>query len=123
MTASAYDPLGDLPSAPLVVAAIQATPSPGDVAGNATLAARLVEQAAEAGAALAILPELFLSAYHPPTLLDSAVMAVIALSDDGSLAVAGRSGGGAGVWSLPSGSRRLAIESANPVTAIIGVEL
>jgi WD40 repeat protein len=63
---------------------------------------------------------LFFSAFdnHPPTLLDSAVMAVIALSDDGSLAVAGRSGGGAGVWSLPSGSRRLAIESANPVTAL-----
>src|SRR6185436_7357294 len=59
----------DLPSAPLVVAAIQATPSPGDVSGNAALAARLVEQAATAGAALAVLPELFLPAYHPPTLL------------------------------------------------------
>jgi 5-aminopentanamidase len=69
VTASALDAPGDLPSAPLVVAAIQATPTPGDVAGNAALAARLVAQAAEAGARLAVLPELFLPAYHPPTLL------------------------------------------------------
>jgi 5-aminopentanamidase len=56
------------PPAPLAVAAIQATPVPGDVGGNAALAARLVESAAARGARLAVLPELFLCAYHPPTL-------------------------------------------------------
>jgi len=53
---------------PLTVAAVQADPVPGAVAGNAATAARLVGQAADAGAALVVLPELFLPAYHPPTL-------------------------------------------------------
>src|SRR5262245_65533712 len=52
----------------LTVAAAQATPTPGDVAANAALAARLVARAAVEGAGLAVLPELFLCAYHPPTL-------------------------------------------------------
>jgi predicted amidohydrolase len=65
------------PSQPLTVAAIQATPEPGAVAGNARLGAGLVERAAAQGARLAVLPELFLSAYHPPTLYagDDAVLA------------------------------------------------
>lgn len=54
------------PERPLRVAAVQADPTPGDVAGNAALAARLVRRAA--GARLVVLPELFLSAYHPPSL-------------------------------------------------------
>jgi len=53
---------------PLRVAAVQAEPVPGDVAGNAVTAARLVERAAADGARVAVLPELFLPAYHPPTL-------------------------------------------------------
>ncbi|HEX6685808.1 MAG TPA: carbon-nitrogen hydrolase family protein [Candidatus Limnocylindrales bacterium] len=53
---------------PLTVAAVQAEPVPGDVAGNAVTAARLARQAADRGAQLAVLPELFLSAYHPPSL-------------------------------------------------------
>lgn len=53
---------------PLTVAATQATPRPGDVAGNARLGAALVARAAAGGARLAVLPELFLCAYHPPTL-------------------------------------------------------
>jgi 5-aminopentanamidase len=53
---------------PLRVAAIQAEPVPGDVAGNAVAAARLVDRAADGGARVAVLPELFLPAYHPPTL-------------------------------------------------------
>ena len=53
---------------PLRVAAIQAEPVPGDVAGNAVTAARLVDRAAGEGARVAVLPELFLPAYHPPTL-------------------------------------------------------
>ncbi|MER6588725.1 carbon-nitrogen hydrolase family protein [Micromonospora chalcea] len=55
-----------LPARPLSVAAVQAQPVPGDVAGNARAAARLVARAE--GARVVVLPELFLPAYHPPTL-------------------------------------------------------
>ncbi|MET8067892.1 nitrilase-related carbon-nitrogen hydrolase, partial [Micromonospora sp. NPDC005313] len=55
-----------LPARPLTVAAVQAEPVPGDVAGNAGAAARLVGRAE--GARVVVLPELFLPAYHPPTL-------------------------------------------------------
>ncbi|MGY4912579.1 carbon-nitrogen hydrolase family protein [Micromonospora aurantiaca (nom. illeg.)] len=55
-----------LPARPLTVAAVQAQPVPGDVAGNARAAARLVGRAE--GARVVVLPELFLPAYHPPTL-------------------------------------------------------
>ncbi|PGH40792.1 carbon-nitrogen hydrolase family protein [Micromonospora sp. WMMA1996] len=58
-------PVVSLPSRPLTVAAVQAEPVPGDVAGNARTAARLVGRA---GARVVVLPELFLPAYHPPTL-------------------------------------------------------
>ncbi|MBU8855999.1 MULTISPECIES: carbon-nitrogen hydrolase family protein [unclassified Micromonospora] len=54
------------PARPLTVAAVQAQPVPGDVAGNAGAAARLVARAE--GARVVVLPELFLPAYHPPTL-------------------------------------------------------
>lgn len=54
------------PARPLTVAAVQAQPVPGDVAGNAAAAARLVARAE--GARVVVLPELFLPAYHPPTL-------------------------------------------------------
>jgi predicted amidohydrolase len=56
------------PPETLIVAAIQADPTPGDVAGNAKTGARLVASAADQGARIAVLPELFLPAYHPPTL-------------------------------------------------------
>ncbi|MFC7548628.1 carbon-nitrogen hydrolase family protein [Plantactinospora sp. GCM10030261] len=59
---------GTVPATPLTVAAVQAEPVPGDIAGNATTAARLVRAAAGSGARLVVLPELFLPAYHPPTL-------------------------------------------------------
>jgi predicted amidohydrolase len=52
----------------LMVAAVQAEPVPGDVAGNCALAAELVTAAGRQGAAVAVLPELFLPAYHPPAL-------------------------------------------------------
>ncbi|MEV6811075.1 carbon-nitrogen hydrolase family protein [Micromonospora sp. NPDC051296] len=61
-------PTFPLPSAPLTVAVVQAEPVPGDVAGNAVTAARLARRAAELGARVVVLPELFLPAYHPPTL-------------------------------------------------------
>ncbi|WBC01267.1 carbon-nitrogen hydrolase family protein [Micromonospora sp. WMMA1976] len=54
------------PAHPLTVAAVQAQPVPGDVAGNARAAARLVGRSE--GARVVVLPELFLPAYHPPTL-------------------------------------------------------
>lgn len=52
----------------LTVAAVQASPVPGDVAANVVTAARLVREAADRGAELVVLPELFLPAYHPPAL-------------------------------------------------------
>lgn len=67
-----------LPTRTLTVAAVQAQPVPGDVAANAAIAARVVSAAAERGAALAVLPELFLPAYHPPALRASATTDVAA---------------------------------------------
>jgi predicted amidohydrolase len=57
-----------VPSHPLRVAVAQACATPGDLAGNAVLAAKLVRQAAADRAVLVVLPELFLPAYHPPVL-------------------------------------------------------
>jgi predicted amidohydrolase len=71
------------PQTPLTVAAIQASPDPGDVAGNAALGARLVEQAAVGGVRLAVLPELFLCAYHPPTLHAEPEASDVAADEDG----------------------------------------
>jgi len=59
-----------LPAAGLTVAAVQASSRPGDVAANALAGARLIEQAADVGARLCVLPELYLPAYHPPALAD-----------------------------------------------------
>jgi 5-aminopentanamidase len=79
-----------LPVTALTVAAVQAEPVPGDVAGNAAAAARLVCRAADAGVRLAVLPELFLPAYHPPTLharvdVDLRAASPGAVIDDGRL--------------------------------------
>jgi predicted amidohydrolase len=60
--------LGEPPQRPLRVAAIQAEAVPGDVPANVATAARLTERAAADGAAIAVFPELFVPAYHPPTL-------------------------------------------------------
>ncbi|MFC4017686.1 carbon-nitrogen hydrolase family protein [Micromonospora sp. GCM10011542] len=57
-----------VPAAPLTVATVQAAPAPGDVAGNALAAADLLRRAAEQGARVVVLPELYLCAYHPPAL-------------------------------------------------------
>jgi predicted amidohydrolase len=66
----------------LRVAAVQAEPNPGDIPGNVALAARLAGRAAGEGARLAVLPELFISGYHPPTLRSDP--AGVALAVDGS---------------------------------------
>jgi predicted amidohydrolase len=71
---------------PLTVAAIQADPEPGEVTGNAAAGARLAAQAAEQGAALAVLPELFLPAYHPPALRADPVGTDVAADDRGLVA-------------------------------------
>jgi len=47
---------------------VQAEPNPGDIAGNAAVAARLAARAAGEGARLVVLPELFLPGYHLATL-------------------------------------------------------
>jgi len=57
-----------IPRASLRVAAAQAEPNPGDIAGNAAVAARLAARAAGEGARLVVLPELFLPGYHLPAL-------------------------------------------------------
>jgi predicted amidohydrolase len=57
-----------IPSTPLRLAAVQAEAVPGDVRANVATATRLAGRAGAAGAALAVFPELFVPAYHPPTL-------------------------------------------------------
>ncbi|AXO35568.1 carbon-nitrogen hydrolase family protein [Micromonospora sp. B006] len=73
-----------LPARPLAVAAVQAQPVPGDVAGNARAAARLVARAE--GARVVVLPELFLPAYHPPTLGADPEATDVAADADGRVA-------------------------------------
>lgn len=75
-----------VPTAPLTVATVQATPTPGDVAGNAVAAADLVRQAGERGARVAVLPELFLCAYHPPALAADPAGTDVAADPDGTVA-------------------------------------
>jgi predicted amidohydrolase len=74
------------PPGPLSVAAVQAEPVPGDLAANAVTAARLVGAAADAGAAVVVLPELFLPAYHPPTLREQPERTDLAAAGDGAVA-------------------------------------
>ncbi|MGB2570489.1 carbon-nitrogen hydrolase family protein [Micromonospora citrea] len=74
-----------LPAAPLTVAAVQAEPTPGDLSGNAVTAARLLARAAGQGARVAVLPELFLPAYHPPTLAADPAGTDVAATGDGAV--------------------------------------
>ncbi|MFF3215502.1 carbon-nitrogen hydrolase family protein [Streptomyces sp. NPDC002886] len=57
-----------LPTAPLRLAALQTEAVPGDVADNALRAAELVSRATRLGARVAVLPELYLTAYDLPTI-------------------------------------------------------
>jgi predicted amidohydrolase len=70
----------------LTVAAVQACPVPGDVAANAATAARLAREAADRGAELVVLPELFLPAYHPPALRADPVGTAVHADADGRVA-------------------------------------
>jgi NAD+ synthase len=56
-------------SARLVVAAVQANPTVGDIDGNAALARDLIGRATEAGADIAVFSELFLIGYPPEDLV------------------------------------------------------
>src|SRR5690349_9963734 len=69
----------------LRVAAVQAEAKPGDVPANAATSARLVARAAGEGARLAVLPELFLSAYHPPALRADPVGSHVAAAEGGGV--------------------------------------
>ncbi|MFI1193634.1 carbon-nitrogen hydrolase family protein [Micromonospora sp. NPDC020750] len=73
------------PAAPLTVAAVQANSVPGDVAGNAITAARLTGRAVAEGARVVVLPELFLPAYHPPTLAADPAGTDLAAAGDGTV--------------------------------------
>lgn len=74
-----------LPTHPLTVAAVQADPVPGDVAGNAAAAARWAGRATATGARVVVLPELFLPAYHPPTLAADPTGTDLAADPDGAV--------------------------------------
>ncbi|MFJ6196527.1 carbon-nitrogen hydrolase family protein [Micromonospora sp. NPDC092111] len=74
------------PAAPLTVAAVQAEPVPGDLPGNAANAARLVRRAADRGVRVAVLPELYLPAYHPPTLAADPAGTDVPAAGDGAVA-------------------------------------
>ncbi|HEX7746646.1 MAG TPA: nitrilase-related carbon-nitrogen hydrolase, partial [Micromonosporaceae bacterium] len=74
-----------IPPGPLTVAAVQAGPVPGELATNAATAGRLVGRAADAGATVVVLPELFLPAYHPPTLRDRPERTDLAATADGAV--------------------------------------
>jgi predicted amidohydrolase len=76
---------GVLPTGAVRIAAVQAEPVPGDVARNAAAAARLARRAADAGARLAVLPELFLPAYHPPSLRADPVGTAVAADVGGAV--------------------------------------
>ncbi len=79
-------PTATIPAAPLTVAVVQAEPVPGDVAGNAVTAARMVRRAADLGARVVVLPELFLPAYHPPTLAADPAGTDVAADAEGQVA-------------------------------------
>lgn len=67
----------------LTVAAVQATPIPGDVAANALSGAALIARAADQGARLVVLPELYLSAYHPPAIRADPVATMVRADETG----------------------------------------
>lgn len=71
---------------PLTVAAVQAEATPGDVAGNAAHAARWARIAADQGATVVVLPELFLPAYDPPALRASPATTDVAADRGGWVA-------------------------------------
>jgi predicted amidohydrolase len=70
----------------LTVAAIQAQAAPGDVAGNAAHAARWARIAADQGATVVVLPELFLTGYDPPALRASPATTDVAADGGGWVA-------------------------------------
>jgi len=69
------------PDRPLRVAAIQAEAVPGEVTRNAATVARLLTEAAGQGVRLAVFPELFLTAYHPPVLAAEPVRCDVVADD------------------------------------------
>lgn len=79
------EPAVALPETVLRVGAGQAAAEPGDLAGNAATAARLVATAAADGVRLLVLPELFLPGYHPPTLAADPSRCEVTADDAGAV--------------------------------------
>ncbi|MGH3646248.1 MAG: carbon-nitrogen hydrolase family protein [Micromonosporaceae bacterium] len=75
-----------VPERSIRVAVVQAAAVPGEVAANAGTAAELVRRAGGDGARLAVLPELFLPAYHPPVLGADPERCDVAAAEDGRVA-------------------------------------
>jgi predicted amidohydrolase len=65
----------------MTVAAVQGAAVPGNVIANVATTARLVRAAAQQRAALIVLPELFLSAYHPPAIAADPTVDLAAAAD------------------------------------------
>jgi len=102
---------------PLRVAAVQAESVAGDVERNVAVAVDWIVRAVSEGAALVVLPELFLSGYDPATLRDDAGGCDVTPKDSRlePLSAAARAGGagvlvGASVRE-PEGARSLALLS------------
>lgn len=74
-----------LPAAPLRLAVVQTEAVPGDVAGNALRAAKLVSESTRRGARVVLLPELHLSAYDLPTLATTPEACQIAADEAGQV--------------------------------------
>ncbi|MFD7873514.1 carbon-nitrogen hydrolase family protein [Streptomyces sp. NPDC059766] len=75
------DDLHGLPAAPLTVAAGQAACARLDIAANVATAAALVRRAADQGADLLVLPELFLTGYELPGIAADPVTCTLSPAD------------------------------------------
>ncbi|MFI1253096.1 carbon-nitrogen hydrolase family protein [Streptomyces netropsis] len=126
MNRSVPRPPFPLPPAPLRIAVVQARSSPGEVAANARTAAAHITRAAEGGASLVVLPELFLPSYDLPAIAAAPDRHVVPTTPrgtvpDGRLDPVREAAAGAGVLVLigaavghPGRSPKIATLAADP---------